>query len=366
MARARILVDKAARATPAALPAHGGLGCLTSPCPFSRRPRVTLRHAGAAVRRGDRRRAHLPAARDRRRRITATSADDRPADVRGRAPHGVAARALRVRARERQPPVRVVVPALHPFYTQWEQSLAAFRAPRRGAGALPSLGGEAERLRGRDRGAWDSYRRLTELEGRHPPHPGGAAAPDAERLGEAAQEGRARGREEGDRDRPLRDPDRRLHVDGAHAQRDRAAPALSDDAHRRRAGGDARGRRGDGGAREGARSGLLRPHRPGSARRDRDRRDAPAALRAGRDAGPPGSMPASEAGCPCSSTTWDGRSRRPPTLFARCSAPRPTRSPTTTRSSGCSTEPEPLPARDAAAVGAFPLARACTTRATRS
>ena len=72
--------------------------------------------------------------------------DDRPAHLRGRPPHGLPARALRVRPREREPPVRVVVPALAPVL-QLGAVQPALRAPRRGARATCRTALEARRAR---------------------------------------------------------------------------------------------------------------------------------------------------------------------------------------------------------------------------
>ena len=159
---------------------------LSYPCPSSPdRLVVTLRHASARPYDArDRRRAHLLlAARDRLRGGDAAAArDDRAAHLRGRAPHGLAARALRVRAREREPPVRLVVPPLAPLL-QLGAVLAALRAPRRGAGAR--AGGARRRgarasTRRAVESAWESYRRLDgAAEGGHAADPVAAAAPDA-------------------------------------------------------------------------------------------------------------------------------------------------------------------------------------------
>ena len=157
----------------------------------------------------------------------------------------------------------------HPFYNSEQSSQRFVRLDEVRALVPEALAGEARVVyEAAVEAAWDSYRRLTALlQGRHAADPDRAAAPDAQRLGQAAQEGRARGGEEGDRDGALRDPDRRLHLDGAHGLGHRAAPPAPDDADGRRAVRDARGDRGDGRAGEGDRPGLLRSHRPRAARR---------------------------------------------------------------------------------------------------
>ena len=69
----------------------------------------------------------------------------RPPDLRGRPPHRLPARALRVRAREREPAVRVVVPALASLL-QLRAVQPALRAPGRGRGPrarTASTGGRA-------------------------------------------------------------------------------------------------------------------------------------------------------------------------------------------------------------------------------
>ena len=79
----------------------------------------------AALRRRDRRRAHLLlAARDRRRRDhRAPAPQHRPAHLRGRPPHGVPARDLRVRALGHLAPARVVASCTRfPFYNTEQQS----------------------------------------------------------------------------------------------------------------------------------------------------------------------------------------------------------------------------------------------------
>ena len=206
--------------------APGASASLLSPCPSSPAPPssrcatpppVRTTRAIAAART-----CYAPRVIGAEEVTPGAAGDDRPAHLRGRPPHRLAARALRVRARERQPAVRLVVPALAPLL-QLRAVLAALRPPRRGAGAR--AGGARRPRRARSTRARSSRpgratAALTALLKRgHAADPLGPAPPDAERLREAAEEGRARGREEGDRDGALRHPGRGLHLDGPHASR---------------------------------------------------------------------------------------------------------------------------------------------------
>ena len=171
----------------------------------------------------------------------------RAAHLRRRTPHRLPARDLRVRALGRLAPARLVLPARLPVL-QHRAAEPALRAARRGA--------RARAARARRRGAractrpaieraWRAYRELTRAA-----RAGDASAILSElwRLKERQSRAfgksvRARGREEGDRDRALRDPDRLPHGDGLHGLGPHAAPAAPHGRGLRRpAGGAPRGR----------------------------------------------------------------------------------------------------------------------------
>ena len=336
-------------------------------------PVVTLRHASAqpydaAI--AAARTCYAPRVIGAGRGDAVAARVDRPAHLRGRPPHGLAARALRVRARERQPPVRVDVPALAPLL-QLRAVQPALRAARRGRGRYvpEGLAREARAVyEGAIESAWESYRRLTELLKDDTQRIlADAAAPDAERLREAAEEGGARGGEEGDRDRPLRDPGRGLHLDGAHGLGHRAAPPAPDDAHRRRAARDPRGGRGDGRPREAS---STPPSSSASARGrwPRTRWSRPACPRLGGGRRRRGRAPRRAARrAHLAARRPHGRAprRRPPRRCARSWAPRPDAlGDDEALERLAQPRDQPLPAGDAAALGALAAgAGACTTPA---
>ena len=180
--------------------------------PRHRRPEGhPAQRPGRALRRRDRRRAHLLlAARHRHRRGHRQAARlDRPADLRRRPPHRLPARALRVRAREHLAAVRVEraarlpvlqLGAVEPALRQAEGA-ARLRAAARRRGLAGLRAGGAD-------GVGPLRRAVGAAQGRRLGDPEGAALPAADQQRRAPQGGRARGREEGDRDRPLRHSDR--------------------------------------------------------------------------------------------------------------------------------------------------------------
>ena len=124
----------------------------------------------------------------------------------------------------------------YPFYNS-EQSSQRYVKLNEPRAFVPPLSGEARDVyEAAVVRAWDRYAELSallkddalailkELRYVRPTTNPGAA--------EADREGR---REAGDRDRALRDPDRRVHLDGAHRLGHRPAPPAPDDEHGRRA-----------------------------------------------------------------------------------------------------------------------------------
>ena len=207
----------------------------------SHRPprRHPAQRLGAPLRRGHRRRPHLLlAAGDRTGGGHSRPARlDRPPDLRGRPSHGLSARPLRVRAGEREPAARLGLPPF-PSVLQLRAVQPEVRAARRGR-RLRAPRAERRRPRGvrggAGRGLGGLSHAVRDPQGGHAPHPLRDPVPDPERLREAAEEGRARVGEESHRAGALRDPGGRLHLDGAHAVRDRPPPPAPDDADGRRA-----------------------------------------------------------------------------------------------------------------------------------
>ena len=150
----------------------------------------------------------------------------------------------------------------YPFYNS-EQSSQRYVKLKEPRAFVPPLAGEAlRRLRARDRARVGSLRRaLGAAQGRCPRDSEGAALRPADDEPGAAEADRAGRREARDRDRPLRDSDRRVHLDGAHRLRHRAASPAPDGEHRRRAVRGACGHRRDGAAGQGVGSALLREGR---------------------------------------------------------------------------------------------------------
>ena len=280
--------------------------------------------AGRALRRGDCGGAHLlfaaghRAQRDHRQ----TAGFHRSADLRGRAPHRLPARPFRVRPRKHFAPAGLERPALvsvlqlravEPALRQAERA-ARVRAADRRRGARRLRAGRAPRL-GRLLAA------LGAAQGRCVGDPEGAALRPRHEHAGAAQGRRARGREEGDRDRALRDPDRRLHVDGAHGLGHRPAPPPSHAERRRRAVRSGDGDRRDGRPREGSRPDVLREGRLRHVRARHAARDG-GFRRRGRRAMrlPRSSIAVSAAASPGSATGRPAPSASSPTPSARRSA----------------------------------------------
>ena len=157
---------------------------------------------------------------------------DRRADLRRRPPHGLPARALRVRAREHLAAVRLDVPALvsvlqlRAVEPALRQAAASRARSCRRSPARRSTSTRRAVLR-----AWDRYAELSALlKDDAFGDPEGAALRPADDDAGAAEADREGRREARHRDRALRDPDRRVHLDGAHRVGHRAASAAPDDA----------------------------------------------------------------------------------------------------------------------------------------
>ena len=232
----------------------------------SRRPRTRgppAQLVRSSLRRRDLRGAHLLlAARDRGGRDhRAPAAQHRPAHLRGRSPHGVPARDLRVRAlrasrASSSGPSCTASPSTTPSSrasatcasTRWRRTFRPSLSPAR-ARALRSLDrDELERLP-RAHGAADAGDAAAALR---------AVAAAGAQVGRLRAQRRARGGEEGDRDGPLRDSDRLSHGDGLHGLGSRAAPPAAHGQGRRRARRGRRRRRAHGRRGVADRSVLLR------------------------------------------------------------------------------------------------------------
>ena len=203
----------------------------------------------------------------------------------------------------------------HPFYNSEQSSQRFVRLDEVRAFVPEGLSAEARRVYdGAVAAAWAAYRRLNDLlrpgdpahhdascaTSRRTPPRSGASGSQREAEKKAIETAR------------YVIPVVRLHLDGAHRLRHRAAPAVADDAHGRLPPGDRGGGLGHG--RRGARGGprVLRargtgPPRGGRGRGDAASRPRPRASTPRRRA----STPCSGTGSPCSWTTPRG-ARRPP------------------------------------------------------
>ena len=105
----------------------------------------------------------------------------------------------------------------YPFYNS-EQSSQRYVKLKEPRAFVPPISGEALHVyeARHAHGLGQLRRTLGAPERRRVRDPEAAAVRDAARQRRAAEGHRARGGEEGDRDSALRDPDRRVHVDGAH------------------------------------------------------------------------------------------------------------------------------------------------------
>ncbi len=192
--------------------------------------------------------------------------DDRVGNVFRRAPYRLPARAFRIRAREREPAIRLVVSA-RASVLQLGAAEPAVRAagPRAGVRA----GGEPvfRRRRTRDLRKGDCARvgALSRADARARAdgarNPRRHLARDARVAREArAESGAAIGKAR-DRSGAVRPAGGGVHHDGAHAFGDRVAPAVADERGERHADRGAAGDRRDGGAGARDRSAIFRPLR---------------------------------------------------------------------------------------------------------
>jgi hypothetical protein len=119
----------------------------------------------------------------------------------------------------------------YPFYNS-EQSSQRYVKLREPRAFVPPIAGEARDVYEQAvLKAWDRYAELSALLKDDAFGISRSCATSVRRPTRAAEADREGRREAGDRDRALRHPDRRLHVDGPHRVGHRAAPPAAHDAH---------------------------------------------------------------------------------------------------------------------------------------